>query len=186
MSAASQWVRRVTGAVLLAVGLTVVLRSAGSWAADAKPASPAVARDTVGLAAGYRLPGFSATDLNGQTHEFSQYKGQILILHFWASWCPYCRGEVSKLTQVTKELTSKGVRVLAVSSDEEVEQLKAFVAEQQLPYPVVADVQSEASLFDQYGISGIPVTFIVARDGHTAFRLNGSSDIVGAVQSLLQ
>lgn len=150
-----------------------------------EPQVPAAARDAIGVGAGYRLPEFSATDLSGAPQSLSRYKGSILVLHFWASWCPYCRQEMPKLTQLATEFAAQGVRVLAISSDEDSEKLTAFVAQHQLPYPVVADLKSAAPVFDQYGISGIPVTFVVAKDGHAAFRLNGSSDIVGAVQALL-
>ncbi len=172
------------GLAVLALGL---LGARPIDTGDALP-QPEAAKGIVGVAPGYQLPDFSATDLAGQPQSLGQYKGQVLVLHFWASWCPYCRGEIPKLTRLAEQFGSKGVRVLAISGDEDLELLKAFIADRRLPYPVVADMVSRTPVFDQYGMTwvGIPVTFILAKDGHTAFRLTGTSDIVGAVQTLLK
>ena len=153
--------------------------------ADARTRRPPVTRDSVGLGVGYRPPEFSALDLNGQRHSLSDYRGRVVVLHFWASWCPYCRGEIEELVRLHREWASKGVRVLTISTDESVEQLKQFIAKAGLPYPVIADLETDPSVAEQYGIGGIPVTLIVGADGHIAARLEGSSDIIGEVQRVL-
>ena len=173
---------RPAAGILLVAGIAL-LAWCGTWRAHA--ASKAEGGFT-GVGDGYQLPAFQITDLTGQPHTLSQYKDQVLVLHFWATWCPYCRKEVDKLIQLVNDYRAKGVRVLAISSDEQPGALQAFIAEHKLPYPVAADLQGERSVFAQYGVSGIPVTLIVARDGRIAERLNGSSDIIGAVERALQ
>ena len=163
----------------MALGVVGVDR-AGSSAATRQAKA-----DRVGLGVGYRPPSFSASDLNGQTQSLKEYEGKVLVLHFWASWCPYCRGEISKLRELQERWTSRGVRVLAVSTDQDPEVLKQFVTQQGLPYPIIVDAQTESSVADQYGISGIPVTYVIARDGRIFARLSGTSDIVGTVQHAL-
>ena len=126
------------------------------------------------------------TDLDGETHTLEAYQGRVLVLHFWASWCPYCRSEISELRELQQQWTSKDVRVMAVSTDQDLETLKRFIAQQRLPYPVIADVEQESSLSDQYGVSGIPVTYVIGRDGRIAERLNGASEIIETVQRVLK
>ncbi len=152
-------------------------------AADVKPAKEdPVLKNTVGVGVGYRAPEFEANDIIGQRHVLKEYQGQILVLHFWASWCPYCRAEIPKLKQIKDKLTSKGVKILTVSTDEDVNQLKEFIERSELPYPVIADTMTDPSIVQQYGISGIPVTFVISPSGHIASRLNGSGDVLGAVE----
>ncbi len=157
------------------------MASAGQVAATASR------HDLIGLAVGYQPPQFSTTDCRGQPHTVTAYTGQVLVLHFWASWCPYCRGEIPKLTKLAQpDWQAKGVRVLAISIDEDPTVLEQFITTSNLPYPIVADRQAVWSVADQYNISGIPVTFVIGRDGDITARLRGAGDIVGAVEQALK
>lgn len=169
----------VACAIAVAVGIAGGLSEAQQKAATPK-------RELIGLGEGFQPPPFSASDLSGQAHTLSDYARRVLVLHFWASWCPFCRAEIPKLRQVRSEWTEQEVAILAVSTDEELGKLKEFLAQQEaLPYPVVADVQADFATSDQYGVSGIPVTYVIGRDGHIAAALHGSSDIPGAVREAL-
>ncbi|PIQ83496.1 MAG: hypothetical protein COV75_07110 [Candidatus Omnitrophica bacterium CG11_big_fil_rev_8_21_14_0_20_63_9] len=140
--------------------------------------------NAIGLGVGYQPPPFSAADLNGQQHDLAAYKGRVVVLHFWASWCPYCRSEIPELTELYQQ-ANKSVQVIAVSSDEDVAVLKQFIAEKQLPYPIIADHDMPRSISEQYGISGIPVTYVIGKDGRIAERLHGASEIIEAVTRVL-
>lgn len=166
------------GIVLLAAGLLLV--------SDTHAAKTRAVTDRIGLEEGFRPPEFSATDLAGAPHSLQQQTGSVLVLHFWASWCPYCRAEIPELTRLQQDGGARGVKVLAVSVDEDLRALKRFLAQANLPYPVIADLQADPSLAEQYGISGIPVTFVISRDGHIAARLDGDSDIAPAVERALR
>lgn len=135
-----------------------------------------------GLSKGYQPPPFAAKDLSGHEQSVEAYKGQVVVLHFWASWCPYCRGEITKLMQIYQE---KQAQIIAVSTDENVDTLKQFVAAKKLPYPVIPDGQNEFEITEQYALSGIPVTYVINRDGTIFKRLNGAADIVGTVKQAL-
>lgn len=139
-----------------------------------------------GLRPGQWPPRFAAEDLSGNRQTLEQYEGKILVLHFWASWCPFCRGEIPKLTTLHEQWVSKGVAVLTVSLDEDRAQLEQFVQQATLPYPVVADSQAPTSLGRRYDVSGIPVTYILGRDGRIIFRFEGRADIIGAAQTALE
>ena len=136
----------------------------------------------VGLDVGKKPPEFSVTDLQGQTHSLKSYRGQVLVLHFWASWCPYCRQEITELRELQTQWADKNVRVLAISNDEDASKLKAFVQEQNLPYPVVWDREQPQPVSPQYGLQGIPLTYIISPKGRVAARMEGSSEIIEAVK----
>jgi len=138
-----------------------------------------------GLSVGQRPPAFSVLDLQGQRQSLKQYRGQVVVLHFWATWCPYCRGEIPKLLQIHEQGSPQGVTVLAVSVDEDLAQLQAFVQQAGLPYIVIPDARSPSSVASAYGVRGIPVTYLLDRDGRIAYRFFGSADLLGAVQHLL-
>ena len=157
----------------------------GSRIVESKPHQRITNTDHVGLGVGYRPPEFSVVDLQGQPHTLKQYQGQVLVLHFWAHWCPYYRSEIPELMQLYRERGSKGVQVLTVSTDQEPAKLRQFVKQSALPYPIVADAEADSPLADQYGISGIPMTYVITRDGYIAARLNGASDITDAVERAL-
>ena len=167
--------------VLLCV--MVALGTVGIWqAAEARSRRAAEAE---GLSVGQRAPAFSVHDLKGERHTLKQYRGRIVVLHFWASWCPYCRGEIPKLLQVYEHESSQGVTVLAVSVDQDLSKLQAFVERAALPYIVVPDAGASSSLASAYGIRGIPVTYLLDRDGRIAYRFFGSADLISAVQHLI-
>lgn len=148
--------------------------------------SAGASAERIGLGVGKRLPPFEALDLHGAPQSLERYTGQVLVLHFWASWCPYCRGEIPELTELHQAWGKQGVRVLSVSVDTDQQQLRRYLARQPLPYPVILDAALESSLADRYGISGIPVTYVIGRRAEVIARLEGSADITRAVQRALR
>ena len=165
--------RRLARSCLLAVlgaALVCTLQAAGA---------------DVGLERGQRLPSFSGRDLDGESHTLSQYRGKVLILHFWATWCPYCRGEIPKLTRIHEQWGTQEVRVLTVSVDEQVSELKRFLREWDLPYPVIAAATQRVSFAERFEVSGIPVTYIIDPTGRIAVRFNGAGDLIMAVRDVL-
>ena len=149
-----------------------------------RPAMPPQAAVRTGTRAGFRPPDFSARDLAGQPQTLARYRGRLLVLHFWASWCPHCRGEIPELVDLHDQ-GAHDVKVLTVSVDEDPAALRRFIASAGLPYPVIADAQASAPISNRYRVQGIPVTVIIGRDGLIAARLDGAGDIRGAVQRAL-
>ena len=139
-----------------------------------------------GLRAGQRPPSFSVEDLDGASHTLEDYRGQVLVLHFWASWCPFCRGEIPKLRRLHEEWAQRGVRVLAVSVDAHPDRLRQFIAQAKLPYPIVADVERQASLASVYEVSGLPTTYLIGPDGRIILETAGQFDLLDAVDHALK
>lgn len=114
-------------------------------------------------------PDFVLKDTEGKTVKLSDYKGKIVILNFWATWCPPCRQEIPDLIKVSEEL-SKGndAVVLAVNltngyNGETAERARKFAKDNKMTMRVLLDEKDEAA--GKYGIASIPTTFIINRDG---------------------
>ena len=133
---------------------------------DGQPLPPPVAVGSV-------APGFTATDLAGTVHSLESGKGQVTLLQFWATWCPYCRKDMAMMKQVAARYADRGLRIVTVSIDEDVQKLKTFVAEHAVPYPVIS-VTTAPDLPSLYETHGVPAYFLIDRQGLIAGAWGGS------------
>ncbi len=112
----------------------------------------------------------SGKTLDGQPFDISQYKGKVVVVDFWATWCGPCRAELPNLKNVYEKYHDKGLEVVGVSLDENKEDLIKFLAEHHLPWKILVSTEVHHSGFDNpiadnYGISGIPTVFLMNRNG---------------------
>ena len=115
-------------------------------------------------------PDFSAATTAGKELKLSDYKGKVVILDFWATWCPPCRAEIPSFVDLAKEHAKDGLVVIGISLDQDPEKLKAFLEENHVEYPVVLDGDHAIStLYREVpgteGLEGIPTTLIIDRAG---------------------
>lgn len=134
-----------------------------------------------------KAPEFTLSDLDGRAVHSSEFAGQVLLLNFWATWCPPCQAEIPALEALHREYESRGFRVLGISLDESgPDEVKAFVRRFGMTYPVL---MGNDEIVEAYGgIRGIPTTFLVARDGRIAKKFIGEqdkSDFSQAIEPLL-
>jgi len=109
---------------------------------------------------------FKMTDLNGTTWSLKAQRGKVVLVNFWATWCPPCLKEMPDLEALHKRFKDKGLVILSIS-DEEADVVKPFIAtKQKVTYPVMLDKGGKVS--DQFRVDGIPKTFIYGRDGKLA------------------
>ncbi|MGD1089831.1 MAG: TlpA disulfide reductase family protein [Verrucomicrobiota bacterium] len=109
-------------------------------------------------------PGWELQDLNGKTVRLSDFKGKVVILDFWATWCPPCRAEIPGLIELQKKYQAQGLAVVGVSVDQaSSDTVKSFVQQMGINYPVVL---ADTKVVTAYGgIAGLPTTFIIDRTG---------------------
>jgi cytochrome c biogenesis protein CcmG/thiol:disulfide interchange protein DsbE len=110
-------------------------------------------------------------DLDGRAGKLSDYVGKIVVVNFWASWCPPCRKEIPALVQISKEYASRGVVVLGVAMDEGgLNGVRRFLQEVDVTYPVVIpDGSSSLS-----SVRGLPTTWLIDKQGRIAAIYSGA------------
>jgi cytochrome c biogenesis protein CcmG, thiol:disulfide interchange protein DsbE len=102
-------------------------------------------------------------DMNGASVRLADYKGKVILLNFWATWCGPCQAEIPELVNTYAEYKDRGVVILGMSIDDTAETLRAYAAQKHMQYPVLL-MQDDVD--QAYGpIFGVPVTFFIGRDG---------------------
>ena len=106
---------------------------------------------------------FSFQDMNGKTHEFSDYQGKWVVVNYWAIFCPPCRVEIPDLIRFLKDNPEK-VTILGMDAGmDEVDVLKEFVEDQKINYPIIPTQTSTMAAFGE--VPGLPTTYIVSPSG---------------------
>src|SRR5262249_29780370 len=110
------------------------------------------------------VPAFQIQDLDGRTHASSEWGGKVVLLNFWATWCPPCRAEIPDLIALQNKYGDKLV-VIGISEDEagDVEAVRKFVADQKMNYTVAMSTPELRRIFR--GVVALPTTFVLDTDG---------------------
>ena len=107
-------------------------------------------------------PQFTLSDIGGRPISLSNYRGKVVILDFWAPWCPPCRREIPDFVSLQNQYTSRGLQIIGVGLDQ-TNNIASFVQQYSINYPVVVGDDAISNLYG--GVSGIPTTFIIDRQG---------------------
>ena len=108
---------------------------------------------------------FTLKDMNGKDVRLSDYKGKVILLDFWATWCGPCKVEIPWFVEFQQKYGARGLQVIGVSVDDTVEKLKPYVSQFKMNYPVLQGLNHD-DVQDAYGpMWAIPVTAVISRDG---------------------
>ncbi|MCL2763325.1 MAG: TlpA family protein disulfide reductase [Treponema sp.] len=132
---------------------------------------------------------FSLPLLGGGTMELSAYKGKVVFLNFWATWCPPCRAEMPSMEVLYQRFKNQGLEILAVNGGEDPARVRKFIQDNRYTYPVPVDRNNRVGSL--YGIEAIPTSFILDRKGMIIGKLVGSihwddPKVLAAFDALLQ
>jgi len=105
---------------------------------------------------------FTLTELGGKTWTLKELRGKVVVLNFWATWCPPCRKEMPDLESLYQQFKDQGLVILAIS-DEDADKVKPFIAQQKVTYPILLDPGRK--VHELFQIEGIPKTFVYDRTG---------------------
>lgn len=123
---------------------------------------------------GAPAPAFILERLDGSSARFpEQYQGQVVALRFWADWCPYCHGEMQALEPVYRQHRDRGLIILAVNVMQPTETVQKFVKDTGISYETLLDRQGE--VMRRYQVIGLPVTYLIDRQGVVRTRIIGES-----------
>jgi peroxiredoxin len=153
------WKRRVISAAVLAYVVVLLVQFAKPSYRQGEPS-----------VAGRPAPDFAFT-LDGQPTKLTALEGKIVVLNFWATWCPPCVEETPSLEQMYRQLASSGVAVLGVSVDEDAAAYRKFLVDNHITFPTTRD--PSADIPRAYGTSLYPETYIIGRNGRIVRTLIG-------------
>jgi peroxiredoxin len=123
---------------------------------------------------GGKAPDFALPALGRAPVALSDYRRQVVVLNFWATWCPPCVEETPSLERFSAQMARRGVAVIGVSVDQDNSALEKFVASYHLSFPIGRD--PEQALAARFGTSRFPETYVLDRDSRVAEKLIGSVD----------
>lgn len=131
-------------------------------------------------------PDFARTTLGGTPIRLADFRGKVVLLNFWATWCAPCRVEIPRFTEWQRQFGPQGFQVLAVSMDDDPSPVRTFVQRTHPNFPIV---MGDARLGELYGgVLGVPVTFLIDRSGIVRRRYDGGpvgQDVAGQIHRLL-
>jgi len=122
-------------------------------------------------------PDFTLRDIQGKKVALKDFRGKLVFLNFWASWCAPCREEMPAMERLYQEFKDKGFVILAVNVKDKRQDALTFVKELKLTYPVLLDSEDEVGLL--YGAWGLPATYLVGSKGATLARMWGPANWYG-------
>ena len=140
---------------------------------------------------GKAAPNVKLDTLDGKSIDLSKMKGDVVLMDYWATWCPPCRASLPHLNEIAKneDYKSKGLKVFAINSREEKDKVQKFMDENKLSFTVPMD--PEGSFGKDYLVRGIPTTVVVGRDGNIkkvfiGFGPGSEKEIAKAVEAALK
>ena len=126
------------------------------------------------------------TAVDGSQVDLANMRGKVVLIDFWATWCPPCRGEVPNVVAAYKKYHDQGFEVIGISLDQNKDALLAFTKQNGMVWPQYFDGQGwNNSISSRFGIDSIPAMWLVGKDGKVA-ALNGRDDLAGQVEKLLK
>ncbi len=163
----ARWIRWVNASI--ACGLAV---ASGDAAVAGDPLFAAL--QVTHVTDGGQAPAFELPTADGQTVALAGLEGKIVLLNFWATWCPPCREEMPSMERLHQEFKAQGLAVLAVNIQESPKQVAPFMRAFRLTFPALLD--SEMKVTALYQVRGLPVTYLIDRTGRLIGQAVGARD----------
>jgi len=120
-------------------------------------------------------PDFSLPQMNGGQLRLSSYRGKVVLLDFWATWCAPCREEIPRFVDLQNKFGNQGFQIIGVSMDDGPEPVRDFYQSFHMNYPVV---MGNAKIGELYGgVLGLPIAYVIGRDGRIYAKHIGATDV---------
>lgn len=146
--------------------------------AEAAPAKQA------GTLEGTEAPDFTLKDAAGAPVHLRDVRGKVVLVDFWATWCPPCRALMPRIQKMHEDWAAKGLVVLGLDVGEDAEQVTKFAKEQKYTFRLLLDAEPEVT--SRYFVEAYPTTFVIGRDGKILFRELGGGNADGLVNAVRQ
>ena len=119
-----------------------------------------------------KAPQFKLRDLNGRTVRLSDYKGKVVLINFWATWCPPCRAEMPDLVQLQREHAKRGLQIIGITyPPERRDRVRRFARRLKVNYPIILGTREFKARFSSE--ETLPLTVVINRDGAISDIISG-------------
>jgi thiol-disulfide isomerase/thioredoxin len=137
---------------------------------------PELSHKMTRLATPVAAPDFVLQDMDEEPHALKDYRGRVVMVNFWATWCPPCRREMPSMEALYRKFQERGFTVIAVNEWEDPELVFPYMGQLSVfpTFPVLFDREGEVS--QAYQVKGLPTTFLLDRQGRIVFRAVGGRD----------
>jgi cytochrome c biogenesis protein CcmG/thiol:disulfide interchange protein DsbE len=132
---------------------------------------------------GSPAPDFQLKNLKGSLVRLSTLRGQPVVLHFWATWCPHCLSEMPLLESASRDLSARGAQVLAINLGEPRKKVERYARDQGLNFTILLDTHGKAA--QAFGVVGLPATVVIDREGRIAGQIDMGRLDLGSLEKLL-
>lgn len=122
----------------------------------------------------FAAPDFTLEGEGGKTYRLADFRGQVVLVNFWATWCPPCRREMPSMQRMWQKVKGKGVQVLAINVGEDADTIFEFLGSYPVSFPLLMD--RDGSVVKQFPVTGLPTTYIVDPRGKVVYRAVGSRE----------
>jgi peroxiredoxin len=120
-------------------------------------------------------PDFARADLAGRQVHLADYRGKLVLLNFWATWCAPCRKEMPLFSRWQRDYGAQGLQIVGVSMDDDETLVRQLLEQRPVHYPIV---MGDAKLGEQFGgVLGLPLSFLIDAQGRIVARYQGESDL---------
>ena len=116
-------------------------------------------------------PGFVLEDMDGKVYRLADLRGRVVIVNFWATWCPPCREEMPSMQRVWEQVEGEGILILAINVGEDEDTIFQFTANYPVEFPLLLD--RDSSVTEAWPVIGLPTSFVIDPQGRLAFRAIG-------------
>ena len=115
---------------------------------------------------------FSLSDLSGKMHSLKEFRGKVVLLNFWATWCPACKEDIATLKILNREYKDSGLEIIGISLDKKgLGEVDSFVQQMKIPYTVLL---GDESVIKSYGgLKGVPTSFLLDKEGRIVKKYSG-------------
>jgi peroxiredoxin len=135
-----------------------------------------------------KAPDFTLKDMNGKNVTLSSFRGKVVLLNFWATWCPPCKAEMPDLNRLYRDTKRRGLEIIAISTDKSIDHVKDFLSKNKLDFIILFDENRAAA--KQYKVFSMPTTFLIDRNGMVVEKFYGEyewtePEVKGKIEKLL-
>lgn len=117
---------------------------------------------------------FTLNDIDDNVHRLSDYRGKVVIVNFWATWCPPCRFELPSMEKLWQAVQKKDVVMLAINIGEDADTIFTFTSDYPVTFPLLMD--HDSSVIKQYPVLGVPTSFVIDPKGRIIYRAVGTRE----------